>query len=67
MTSLANELESQIRSLEEELEYLKSKRCETCEGTGKVEVLDHSRINSTTIDPPTKEVDCEACHARGIK
>ena len=39
--------------------------CEVCDGTGEVEILDYNRINSCTINPIYKKIECEICHGEG--
>lgn len=42
------------------------KECETCGGTGKVDILDERRVNSTTISPPYKTIICPDCDGEGF-
>lgn len=44
---------------------MKTKRCSECNGLGTVDIIDRSRINSTTIDIPYKSVICEVCEGEG--
>lgn len=39
--------------------------CPKCEGKGEYDEIDHSQVNSTTIDPPLKSVWCEECNGVG--
>lgn len=40
--------------------------CSECDGTGEVEIIDQSRVNSRTIDIPYKKIKCELCDGTGI-
>jgi len=40
--------------------------CEACGGEGGHAVLDYSRINTATIDPPYRDVVCEECEGEGV-
>lgn len=55
-------LHAEIRALSSEHQALLERICTYCEGEG--EVLDKSRINSTTIDEPYKV--CPMCGGRGV-
>ena len=35
--------------------------CEECGGEGWVEVIDHTKVNSASIDIPYKKIKCENC------
>ena len=39
--------------------------CPQCDGIGKIDILDQSKINPTTISPPYKSVTCESCNGIG--
>jgi len=39
--------------------------CPECNGSGRVDEIDESRINSHTIDIPYKKVSCEKCKGEG--
>lgn len=40
--------------------------CPDCEGTGKVDVIDYLRVNSTTISPPYITIECSLCSGSGF-
>lgn len=40
--------------------------CSNCEGTGKIDVVDQSRVTSRTISPPYITIDCEDCEGEGV-
>jgi RecJ-like exonuclease len=39
--------------------------CEDCDGTGEVDEIDQSKVNSQTITPPYHKVKCLNCDGTG--
>ena len=39
--------------------------CPECKGDGLIMVLDHDKVNSRTISPPYKEIECDICGGIG--
>jgi len=39
--------------------------CPKCEGRGRYDVIDDYLVNSRTISPPYKEVECDLCSGEG--
>ena len=42
------------------------KTCNTCDGTGVVDIVDEDRITSKTIDVPYKKITCPDCDGEGL-
>jgi len=39
--------------------------CPDCNGEGRVDEIDYSKVNSATIDIPYKSVPCDKCKGEG--